>query len=212
MVHAATKSLANFSFESAQPIDLRKGAELRVRTEDQVDAGAGPLDRIGLAVAALIRAVGAGGLPLRAHVEQVDEEVVRQRPGLAGEHAVLGAAGIRAEDAQAADESRHLGPRQPQQLRPVHQRLFGRHELMLLAVDIVAEAVGPRFERREGLDVGLILRRIHAPRREGHLHVDAGVLGGFFDRRAAAENDQVGKRNLLAELLLDRFELLPGPS
>src|SRR6476660_6330487 len=60
-------------------VDFREGAELRVRTEDQIDAGAGPLDRIGLAVAALIRAVGAGGLPLRAHVEQVDEEVVRQR-------------------------------------------------------------------------------------------------------------------------------------
>ena len=38
-----------------------------------------------------------------------------------------------------------------------------------------------------------------------------GVLRGLFDRRAAAENDQVGERNLLAarvELLLDRFELL----
>ena len=79
---------------------------------------------------------------------------------------------------------------------------------MLLAADIVAEAVGPRLERREGLDVGLLLRRVHAPRREGHLHVDAGILRGLFDRRAAAENDQVGQRDLLAELLLDRFELL----
>src|SRR5215204_3133565 len=33
-------------------IDLREGAELRVRTEHQIDTGAGPLDRIGLAVAA----------------------------------------------------------------------------------------------------------------------------------------------------------------
>src|SRR4051794_20466481 len=81
------------------PIDLREGAELRVRTEDQIDAGAGPLDRIRLAVAALIRAVRAGGLPLRAHVEQVDEEVVRQRARLTGEYAVPGVAGIRAEHA-----------------------------------------------------------------------------------------------------------------
>src|SRR5262245_17726962 len=57
-------------------IDLREGAPLRVRAEDQVDAGAGPLDLLGLAVAALVHAVGAGRLPLRAHVEQVDEEVV----------------------------------------------------------------------------------------------------------------------------------------
>ena len=64
-------------------IDLREGAQLRVRTEDQVDARAGPLDRLGLAVAALVHAVGVGRLPFRAHVEQVDEEVVGQRPGLA---------------------------------------------------------------------------------------------------------------------------------
>src|SRR5256885_13334600 len=77
---------------------------------------------------------------------------------------------------------------------------------MLLAADEVAEAVGTRLERSKGLDVGLILRRIHAPRCKGHLHVEPGVLGGFFDRSTAAENDQVGQRNLLAELLLDRFE------
>ena len=80
LVHAATKSFTNFSFASAQRIDFRERAQLRVRAEDQVDAGAGPLDLARLAVAALVDAVGAGGrLPLRAHVEQVDEEVVRQR-------------------------------------------------------------------------------------------------------------------------------------
>ena len=37
----------------------------------------------------------------------------------------------------------------------------------------------------------------------------AGVLRGLFDRGAAAENDQVGERDLLAaNFLLDRFELL----
>jgi hypothetical protein len=34
---------------------------------------------------------------------------------------------------------------------------------MLLAVDIVAEAVGTRFERGERLDVGLVLRRSCGP-------------------------------------------------
>jgi len=34
-------------------IDLRQGPELRVRTENQIDAGAGPLDLVGRAVASL---------------------------------------------------------------------------------------------------------------------------------------------------------------
>src|SRR6516165_1372405 len=84
-------------------IDFREGAQLRVRTEDQVGTRAGPLDRVRLAVAALEDAF-SGWLPLRAHVEQVDEEVVRQRLGPLGEDAVLGLPGIYAQDAQAADE------------------------------------------------------------------------------------------------------------
>src|SRR5262249_27552794 len=56
-------------------IDFGQGAELRVRAEDQVDPGAGPFERAGLAVATLIDTAGAGGrLPFGAHVEQVDEE------------------------------------------------------------------------------------------------------------------------------------------
>jgi hypothetical protein len=35
-----------------------------------------------------------------------------------------------------------------------------------------------------------------------------GAFRGLLDRGASAENDEVGKRNLLAELLPDRFELL----
>src|SRR6202048_2319183 len=80
-------------------IDFRESAQLRVRTEDQIDTRAGPLDRVGLAVAPLVHAVRARRLPLRAHVEQVDEEVVRQRLGPLGEDAVLGLPGICAPDA-----------------------------------------------------------------------------------------------------------------
>jgi len=48
-----------------------RSAELRVRTEDEVDPGAGPLDRIRLAVAPLVHAFRGGHrLPVRAHVEQ----------------------------------------------------------------------------------------------------------------------------------------------
>ena len=46
-------------------------------------------------------------------------------PGLLGEDAVLGLAGVGAEHAQAADQHRHLRRRQRQQLRPVDQQLLG---------------------------------------------------------------------------------------
>src|SRR6202047_3161530 len=90
-------------------IDFCKGPELGVRTEDQVNTGAGPLDRLRLAVAPLVLVIGASRLPLRAHVEEVDEEVVGQRFWLLREDAVLRRAGIGAEHAQAAYKYRHLG-------------------------------------------------------------------------------------------------------
>ena len=89
-----------------------------MRAEDQVDAGRGPLGRIGLAVPALI-GVFAGRMPLRAHVEQVDEVVIGQRARLPGQNAGLGLAGIGAEHTQATDQHRHFRRGQPQQLRPV---------------------------------------------------------------------------------------------
>ena len=89
LFHAATKSRTNFSFAVVAGVDLRDGAELRVRTEDEVDGGGGPLDLARGAVAALVHVLGrVGRLPLGAHVEQVDEEVVGQRLGPVGEDAV----------------------------------------------------------------------------------------------------------------------------
>src|SRR5262245_40477828 len=50
-------------------IDFREGAKLGVRTEDQVDPGAGPPDFLRLPVASLVDIIGANRrLPLRAHV------------------------------------------------------------------------------------------------------------------------------------------------
>src|SRR5260370_1270341 len=70
-------------------IDFGQRAQLRVRAEDQVGAGAGPLDRLGLAVARLIEVIGAGDrVPYPAHAKQVGEEVIRQPARLAGEYAV----------------------------------------------------------------------------------------------------------------------------
>src|SRR5581483_974901 len=70
-------------------IDLGERTQLRVRTKDQVDACSGPLERVRLAVAALVETLfTTSRLPLRAHVQQVDEEVVRQNSGPPGENAV----------------------------------------------------------------------------------------------------------------------------
>ena len=94
---------------------------------------------------------GAAGrrLPGRAHVDQVDEEVIAQRARALREHAVRRRPHVRAEHAQPADQHRHLGCRQRQQLRLVDQQL-GR-----LAFDArahpVAKAIGHRFQRGEGM-------------------------------------------------------------
>ena len=100
------------------------------------------------------------------------------------------------QDAQAADENRHLGRGQREQLRPVDEQLLGRHAYLPFVV--VAESVGERFEDGEGLHVGLLLRGVHASRREGNRHGVAGFLRCLLDACAAAENDQIGKRDLLA--------------
>ena len=159
-----------------------------------------------LAVPALV--VAAGRLPLRAHVEQVDEEVGRQHARLVGEHAVLAAAAVGAQHAQAADQHRHLGRGQRQQLRLVDQQVLDRHAGRTL--EVVAEAVGHGLEHGEGLDVGLVLRGIDAARRERHVDADARRLGRLLDADAAGQHDHVGQREL-ARRLLDLLPAWPAP-
>ena len=91
-------------------VDLRDGSELGVRTEDEVDGGGGPLDLARGAIATLEHVLSRDGcLPLRAHVEQVHEEVIGQRLGPVGEDAVSGLPGVGVQGPHAADEDRHLG-------------------------------------------------------------------------------------------------------
>src|SRR5450755_3419219 len=60
-------------------VDLRERAQLGVRTEDEVDAAAGPLQLAGADIAALERPRVLGRRrPRGAEVEQVHEEVVGQ--------------------------------------------------------------------------------------------------------------------------------------
>src|SRR5579871_6156144 len=58
-------------------VDLCDRPQLGVGPEDQIETAPGPLQLARLPVPALERVLGLGGrLPHRAHVEQVDEEVV----------------------------------------------------------------------------------------------------------------------------------------
>ena len=79
-------------------------------------------------------------------------------PGVVGEDAERRLLVVRAQDAQAADEDRHLGGAQGQQVRPVEQQVLGRQPVAL--AEVVAEPVGGRLERGERLHVGLLLRRV----------------------------------------------------
>ncbi len=85
-----------------------------------------------------------GRLPLGAHVEQVNKEVVGQRLRTLGEDAVLGLTDVCAQDAHAADEDRHLGRGQRQQLRLVDEELFSRYGVFGLEVIAKPSATGSR--------------------------------------------------------------------
>src|SRR5271165_4778582 len=78
--------------------------------------------------------------------------------------------------------------------------------------EIVAEPVRGRLQYFERVHVGLLLRGIGTPRREGNLDGMPGLLRGFLDGCASAQNDQVRERYLLpagqrtVELVLDRLQ------
>ena len=138
----------------------------------------------------------ADGLPFRAHVQQVHEEVVGQRFGSLGEDAVLSVANVGLQHPQAADERGHFRGGEREQLRLVDQQCFRRHGVF--ALEVIAEAVGIGFEHSEGFDIGLLLRGVHAAGRERNGHVVAGIFRRLLDAGATAEHDQIGQRNFLA--------------
>ncbi len=144
------------------------------------------------------------------HVEQVDEEVVRQCSGRAGEDAVPGLRRVGIQGTQAADQHRHLRRGQGQQLGAIQQQFLGWR--LDAGAEVIAETVGDRLEHGERLHVGLLLRSVRAPGREGHLDRVARLPGRLFDCGAARQHDEVGQRNPLVaglravELLPDCFE------
>ena len=142
-------------------------------------------------------------LPGGAHVQQVAEEVGRERAGAIGEHAV--------RRARRCWHRVRAG-------RPRSTVISGAVSVSRLAwsisalatwssapgLHVVAEAVGRRLEHANEFDIGLLQRGVHAARRERHGDIVAGRARRGFDRRAAAEHDQVGQRDPLAAGLARR--------
>ncbi len=90
-------------------VDFRQGPELGVRTEDEVDTGACPLESARCPITALEHVfVSRGCFPRRAHVEQIHEEVIGERLWPLGEDPVLGLSEVCIQDAHTADENGHL--------------------------------------------------------------------------------------------------------
>ena len=117
------------------------------------------------------------------HVEQVDEEVVGQRPRPVGEDAVRrrrrhwrrARAGRRPAPSSPARSASAAAPGRPA-APPAARRV--------LALQVVAEAVGDRLEHGEGLDVGLLLRwHPCGPGVNGTVDGVAGLPRRLLDRR-----------------------------
>src|SRR6266851_7613246 len=133
-------------------VDLRQGPELGVRPEDEIDTRAGPLERARCAIAPFEHVLGVRyRLPLRAHVEQVHEEVVGQHFRPLGKDDVFRLSEVGVQGAHAADENRHLRRGQRQQLRLVDQQLLGRYGV--LSLEVIAKAIRNRFEHGEGVHI-----------------------------------------------------------
>ena len=165
------------------------------------------------AVAAFIDVVRRGLFRLRphgAHIQQRGEEVVVQRAGRIGEHAVFGATHVHVQCTHPPDQNRHLWRGQRQKLGTVDQQLCRGDRIAGLGK--VAETVGDGFKIGNGVNLGLFKRGIAAARCEGHGHVVARVLGGFLDPGGTGQHDQVSDRDFfvprlrVVEVCADRFQ------
>ncbi len=114
---------------------------------------------------------------------------------------------VGAQYAQTTHQCRHLRRSQGEQLRPVHQQVFGTDAERAFLV--VAETIRRRLHGLEGRHVGLLLAGIGPPRSERHGDGLPGILGGFLDTDTAGQYDQICQRHLLAaaiEVTLDAFQ------
>src|ERR1700733_9654677 len=181
-------------------VDLRQCPELSVGTEDKIGTRRRPLHFACLAISSFKHVLRVRGrLPRRSHIEQVNEEVVRQSLWPLSEDAILGLSHVDIQHPQARNKNGQLRRCQREQLC-----LIQRHDLgwsVAVAVSVRAEAVCGWFKHSEGFHIGLLLRSVHSPRRAGNSYVDASITRSLLDASTTRKNDQVGDRNLLSTLL-----------
>ena len=106
-------------------------------------------------------------------------------------------ADVGVQHAQAADEHRHLRRGQRQQLRLVDQQRLGRDGVPRLLSSCGSRRRPARARRTTSTSVCSCDASVR-PGVNGTVTVVAGVLRRLLDRRAAAQHDQVGQRDLLA--------------
>ena len=199
MVQAATKSCDELRLRVVAGVDLGQRAQLRVRAEDEIDAGAGPLAPRrscgrGPRTVAASSDVGFHSVPMSSRLTKKSLVSV---PGRVGEHAVLRAAGVRAEHAQAADQHRHLRRGQREQLRPVDEQLLGRHARSRPSGSCGSRRRSARAPRRTATSVCSCVASVR-PGVNGTSTSWPAFFAACSTAAAAAEHDQVGERDLLA--------------
>ena len=151
-------------------------------TEHEIRARSRPLRHLRLSVLAREQLASRVRRPHGVDVEQVGEEVVGELTGALRQDAVGGAVKVGVEGAHAADEHRHLGRCQRQQLGFVDEELFGAGERPARAVAEVAEAVTLRVEVLEVGNVCVVLGSVDAADCEWYNDVVVtGGAGGLLD-------------------------------
>ncbi|KAI6774072.1 hypothetical protein HG531_000921 [Fusarium graminearum] len=175
-------------------VNFRNSTELGVRSEDKISACGSPLGGLGRTVGGspeLAALVLLG--PLVGRGQKVDEEVV-----------------VGVESTETSDEDGHLRWGKSKETSTVDKNLLGASTSS--SVSIVGEAIGEGLEVVELGDVGHLLSSIDTARGEGNDNVlKTGILGSLLNSGNTAENNKIGKGNLLGaglgvELLLDALE------
>ena len=171
LIQAATKSRTNFCLRVVLSIDFGKCAQPRVRSEDKIDAGGGPFHLRRVARSrpsntSLASETGFHSVPISTRFTKKSLVSV---PGRSVK--------TPCRDGRWFAPSTRIPPTRTVISGAVSVSSCARStsissgETADALFQVVAESVGERLEHREGIDVGLRLRRVGAARRERHLHV-----------------------------------------
>ena len=204
MVQAATKSVTNFALRVVGSHRPRPAPAAASSSRRPGRRGCRPLQLAGLAVAALEHVLGLGDrLPRRAHVEQVDEEVVGQRPGPLGEHPVLRPADIGVRAPACRRPAPSSPGRSASSAAPCRPGAPPASRCSRSSGSCGTRPPSARARRRSAVSVCSCVASVR-PGVNGTSTACPALLRSLLDRGAAAQHDQVGERHLLSARLRRR--------